>query len=473
LEYDYIVLGGGLAGLAFAHKISSAGKSVLILEKEDQVGGLSRSIQHKGFELDFCAHRFQTDNKELLAEVLSLVPSFRPHSKKSRIYIFGKYLKYPFEIPNLLRAMKPLRSTLAISSFGSHYLYRKVWNGKKDFKTYEQWFIHYFGGELYKAMCYTKKIWKSDPAQLSADWADERPLELSLKHLLKKSFKSLIQLDFSSFSLEDERVPPDGGIFYFGDRGIQILPDSLAREIVKRGSKVLTRANLISVQEKGLEVAYEQNGQVHQDKAKKAIITTIPLHSYYELLDHKSPTVENALGGLKYLDIIFVYLFLNKKRVSNDHWIYFADQDIIFNRAIEFKNWAKKMAPEDQTVLCLDITCFEGDATWEKSDEQLVEECIQSGENPNLFKRQEIVDSKVVRIKNAYPIYDLNYRNKLAEAVRFIEKSGQIFCLGRTGLFKYYNNADHSLEMGFSLAENLLRGEYKSLLNYQIQKASY
>ena len=102
-HYDYVVLGGGVSGLGFAKRMSENGKTVLVLEKEDIVGGLSRSIEHNGFYLDFCAHRFHTNNKELLDEVLSLPGlTMERHIKKSRIYMFNKWLKYPFEIQQLL-----------------------------------------------------------------------------------------------------------------------------------------------------------------------------------------------------------------------------------------------------------------------------------------------------------------------------------------------------------------------------------
>lgn len=472
MKYDYIVLGGGLAGLAFAYRMSSNGQSVLVLEKEERVGGLARSIKYGDFEFDFCAHRFHSGNKELLTEILSLVPSFRQHIKKSRIYIFNRYLKYPFELPNLLRAMNPIKAVLASFSFIFNYLFKNI--GKKEIKNYKQWFTYYFGEELYKVMChpYTSKIWKTNPLNLSADWADQRLQGVSIRQLIGKTLKKLIRFDFSSYSLEDERLAPDGGIFYYDDCGIQILPDTFEKEIIKNGSEVLTKVEVTKIKEKKLETEYTLGKKTYKEIAKKAIITTLPLHSYYEVLDNKSEKIEKALKKLRYMDIIFVYLILNKKKVSNDHWLYFADKDIIFNRAVEFKNWSKKMAPKDKTALCLDITCFEGDKTWKKTDEELTKECIKSGEKTGLFRRKEIIDSKVIRIKYAYPFYDLDYKRNLREVISFIEKSGKVFCLGRAGLFRY-NNADNSIEMGFELAKNIMSGENKSLFDYKIKKASY
>ena len=174
-KYDFVILGAGVAGLSFAKKVAENGKSVLLLEKEDVVGGLARSLHHKGFYLDFCAHRFHTGNPELLKEVLAL-PGLKmyKHEKKSRIYMFGRYLKYPFEIQNLLRAMPLHQSLLGGISFFANNITRKF--RKKNVKSYKDWFIHFYGKPLYNVMClpYTSKIWGTDPANISADWADQR-----------------------------------------------------------------------------------------------------------------------------------------------------------------------------------------------------------------------------------------------------------------------------------------------------------
>ena len=71
-KYDYIVLGAGVAGLSFCKRISETSSSMLLLEKENTVGGVARSIYHEGFIMDFCAHRFHSGNQKLLDEVLSL-----------------------------------------------------------------------------------------------------------------------------------------------------------------------------------------------------------------------------------------------------------------------------------------------------------------------------------------------------------------------------------------------------------------
>lgn len=37
--YDYLIVGSGLFGAVFAHEAKQAGKSVLVLERRDHIGG--------------------------------------------------------------------------------------------------------------------------------------------------------------------------------------------------------------------------------------------------------------------------------------------------------------------------------------------------------------------------------------------------------------------------------------------------
>lgn len=56
MKYDVIIIGSGLGGLACAHILSKAGKSVLVLEKEAQLGGCLQSYKRNGFTFDTGFH---------------------------------------------------------------------------------------------------------------------------------------------------------------------------------------------------------------------------------------------------------------------------------------------------------------------------------------------------------------------------------------------------------------------------------
>ena len=203
----------------------------------------------------------------------------------------------------------------------------------------------------------------------------------------------MLKLDFSSYSLEDDSLAPDGGEFYYGETGAQDIPHGFERELKKLDSEIPT----------------------------KVVISKI---------------IENE-------------------------------------KAVEFKSWSKKMTPEGKTALCLDITCFEGDDTWNKSNQSLIKECIDASVKVGLIEESEVFDSLVIRVKDAYPFYDLNYKSKLMKIVTFLEEKNVVHCLGRTGIFRY-NNSDGSIEMGTQLAKKLIADESgASALDYKVKEISY
>jgi NADPH-dependent 2,4-dienoyl-CoA reductase/sulfur reductase-like enzyme len=51
LTFDAVVIGGGAAGMAAALELDARGHSVLILEREDTLGGILMQCIHNGFGL--------------------------------------------------------------------------------------------------------------------------------------------------------------------------------------------------------------------------------------------------------------------------------------------------------------------------------------------------------------------------------------------------------------------------------------
>lgn len=465
-RYEFVVLGGGVAGLAFAWRMARAGRSVLVLEKDTMLGGLSRTFSHNGYLLEYCGHRFHTGHAEVLSTVLALPGlDLQRHSAKIRIHMFGRYLKYPFQLPNLLRAM-PVRHALAagVDFIGNRFRQRM---SPAPVTTYRDWFIRLYGKRLYAVMCepYTSKIWKMDPAQISPDWAEERFGGPNLLRLMKASLKKLFTLDFSSYDLEDEALAPDGGIFYFPTGGIGEIPAAFARQAREAGGEIKTGVTVERVEKTAKRVVFREADGEHA-AVYDVLISTIPLSGLYRLQDEKDPAIENELTANRYMDMIFVYLFLGQERLSNDHWIYFPDPSVVFNRAVEFVNWSTAMAPKGKTAICLDISCYAGDELWATPDAELARQCIQDGTRMGYFREAMVEGWHVERVRFAYPVYDLGYRARLQRTGAFLE-TGDVYLLGRTGMFRY-NNSDGSIAMALDLARKFLDdAPDKSLLRHR------
>src|SRR5438477_10494376 len=90
------ILGGGPAGLTAGYLLGKAGGKVVVLEADDQVGGLAKTVEVDGYRFDLGGHRFFTKSVEvdtLWHEILG--DEFLRRPRMSRIYWNNRYLDYP------------------------------------------------------------------------------------------------------------------------------------------------------------------------------------------------------------------------------------------------------------------------------------------------------------------------------------------------------------------------------------------
>ena len=90
-----VILGAGPAGLTAAYELGKAGVRSTVLERDDTVGGLARTVKHNGYRFDIGGHRFFTKVsavERLWREILGDDLLTRP--RLSRIYYNGPFFSY-------------------------------------------------------------------------------------------------------------------------------------------------------------------------------------------------------------------------------------------------------------------------------------------------------------------------------------------------------------------------------------------
>src|SRR5215469_13550912 len=98
-----IIIGAGPAGLTAAYELAKYEMPATVLEADEVVGGLARTVNYKGYLFDIGGHRFFTKwdivNK-LWRETLG--EKFHECPRLSRIYYRKKFFMYPLVAKNAL-----------------------------------------------------------------------------------------------------------------------------------------------------------------------------------------------------------------------------------------------------------------------------------------------------------------------------------------------------------------------------------
>src|SRR3954470_17923570 len=180
-DLSVVVIGAGPAGLTAAYQLMKAGhaRNVTILESDDVVGGISRTVQRDGWRFDIGGHRFFTKVRavdELWWEILG-PENFLKRPRLSRIYYRGKFYDYPIVPMNALRNLGFVEAVRCVLS----YLWVRI-HPPKDKATLEGFVASRFGWRLYRHFFQTQseKVWGVPCTEIQADWGAQRIKNLSL-----------------------------------------------------------------------------------------------------------------------------------------------------------------------------------------------------------------------------------------------------------------------------------------------------
>ena len=114
------------------------------------------------------------------------------------------------------------------------------------------------------------------------------------------------------------------------------------------------------------------------------------------------------------------------------------------------------MSPEGKTILVAEYFSFEGDRIWNASDEQLADITFRGLEQIGFIRRSEVLGSAVVRVKHAYPLFEIGYAEQCEVIYGYLRAFRNLHLAGRSGMFRYYN-MDHAIESGLRAADLVMQ----------------
>jgi protoporphyrinogen oxidase len=447
-----VIIGAGPAGLTAAYELGKYGKPAVVLEGDDIVGGIARTVNYKGYLFDIGGHRFFSkwdEVNDLWREILG--DKFLVRKRLSRIFYRNHFFFYPLKAANVLRGMGFVESLRILAS----YLRARLFPHLKE-ETLEQWVCNRFGARLYRAFfkTYTEKVWGIPCNEIHADWAAQRIKGLSFLSAVRHAL----------FPGRENQVKSLISSFHYPERGPGQMWETLADRLRESGQEVLLQRRVVRIcHEQGRVTHVVTHGPAGEETfSGSEFISSMPIRHLIRALHPAPPAVvRRAAERLRYRDFLTVVLIINRKEVMPDNWIYIHEPSVKVGRIQNLKNWSPAMVPnQEKTSLGMEYFVFKDDELWKRSEAELIQLATREIAQLGLARPEEVEDGTVVRMPKAYPMYD----NGWAENVNCIRLYLQanlrnIQVVGRNGMHKY-NNQDHSMMTALYAARNIMGAEY-------------
>lgn len=450
-----LVLGGGLAGLSAAHALSESNTPVTVIEADHCVGGLARTVVCEDYRFDLGGHRFVTQNEELELFVRNLLgKDFLVVPRSSKILLRNRYFDYPLKPVKTFFGFGPLMSIrILLDYFIERIRSRLV---AKQPVSLEDWVVMNFGRTMFNIYFrdYSEKVWGIDCQQIDQKWVEQRIQGLSLGKAISKALIPGQKKQYST--LADQFLYPRLGIGEIADK----LADS-----IRMKNTIFTHTRVRKINHSGSRI---RSVEVICNERSETIsashfISTIPLPVLVKSLSPEPPKeVKEAASALRSRDLVTVTLMIDRPNVTEHTWIYVPEKSILFGRIHEPTNWSDSMAPAGKSLLVIEYFCFRGDDTWNSEDRDLVGRTSDSLVKLGIIDKDEIINSVVLRIPNAYPLFNVGYEEHCQTIYRYLSTFDNLYTAGRGGMFRYYN-MDHTMLAGFDVAKMVLQKQEEAL----------
>jgi protoporphyrinogen oxidase len=501
-----VIAGAGPAGLTAALELLRRSDIMpIVFEVDEQVGGISKTVNYRGNRMDLGGHRFfsksdwvmrwwqqilpiadgqtspdvplrihyQHASRELLpakttprsADAVMLV-----RQRLSRIFYRRRFFDYPLSLNadtmgnlGVVEAAK-----IALAYAGARLSPRVPEVSLEDF------LINRFGDRLYRTFFkeYTEKVWGVPCQEISAEWGAQRIKGLSVA----KAVRHALAAPFRDFGNDSQKHVETSLIerFLYPKLGPGQMWEEVARQVTLRGGQIHLRNRVVDLERAGdrisavkvLDVVTQSLRWVNCD----FFVSTMPIRDLVAFLKPGDSTVSLIADELPYRDFMTAGLLLRRMKsltranthapgngMPPDNWIYIQEPDVKLGRLQVFNNWSPALAADPDTIwLGLEYFCREGDALWSMQDGRFVDFAAAELEKIDMIDRQDVIDGTLVRVPKAYPAYFGAYR-EFDKLRTYLDHFANLYPIGRNGMHRY-NNQDHSMLAANSAVTCMLTG---------------
>ena len=315
MKYDYLVVGAGLYGAVFAQKAKEAGKSVLVIDKRQNIAGNVYTEEMEGIHVHvYGAHIFHTNNKEVW-DYITKFAEFNRFTNSPVANYKGELYSLPFNMYTFNKMWGVVTPEEAAAKIEE----QRVAAGITEPKNLEEQAISLVGTDIYEKLIkgYTQKQWGRPCDELPAFIIKRLPVRLTFDN---NYFNALYQ-------------------------GIPV------------GGYTKMVANLLEGIEVRLGVDYFDDKAAYDAMAEKVVYTGA-IDAYF---DYK-------LGALEYRSVRFETEVLDKPNFQGNAAVNYTDSESPYTRIIEHK-WFEFGKDANGNDLPKTVISREYSSEWKLGDE--------------------------------------------------------------------------------------------------------
>ena len=395
----YLILGAGPAALTIANKLLMAGeKDFLVLEKENEAGGLCRSCEVDGRPLDIGGgHFLDVKRPEVLEFLFSFLPeeNWDKYTRDSRIKVNNCVINSPIEANIWQMPIKDQVEYLkAIAVAGCNL-------GEEMPEKFTDWIYWKLGNRIAEdyMIPYNRKMFGDDLNALGTYWLNKLP-NVSFDETL------ISCLEHKAYGTQ----PGHAEFFYPKKYGYGEIWKRMGENL---GDKLILNEPVFSIDYDTNTV----NGKYRADK----IITTIPWNSIREHINLPKDMLD-IINSLKHTSVVIEYH--EEMLDTKAQWIYYPDESLSYHRILVRHNF-----------------CPDSKGYWTET-------------NLERFDKKQHAGYEYFINEYAYPLNTIG-KNEAMEQLLNRLRDKNIFGLGRWGEHQHYNS-DVVVSLALKMAEAVI-----------------
>lgn len=408
------VLGGGIAGLTSIWALSRIPvevEEVVLIEKNDQLGGLCRTRKIGSKFYDFGPHIFHSRDDLILKEFRPKLENagFYQIKTKAKSFWKGEFYDYPISVDNIFKLPPHIGKQVIVE------LYNLCPDNLHRASSFEEYVKNLLGETLYNIFSkdYASKIWGVKPSEIPADWAPKK----------------------MSFRVDDKTFFGKDVWEVYHREGIETVIKLLLEEIKDLFGNQLrirlnTSAERILYDHGEYDILLNNGVEEYCD----FLISSIPLDKLLMLLGEKPKPLE-------YLSSMIIYLELAREfPVLPANWIYLNEKKYPITRIFEYPSIIPNYSGNTWITVEYHINRHrnvENSRLWEWEDEKIVRHTVRYLQQLGIANEEDIITWDVWKSDYTYPVLTFETKANLEYNLKLAKKFKNLVTVGRLGKFKY------------------------------------